>query len=102
MVYDQVGTRGGVAHMEWKGQFDGRDRRIHGPDAVVTYAYTVVDERTLDLTIKVDTRPTAAARVVLSPDGTVTATTDNYTGRGTVQTVTVYRKDRPGRPAPGS
>jgi hypothetical protein len=96
MVYDQVGTRGGVVHMEWKGQFDGRDRRLHGPDAVVTYAYTVVDERTLDLIIKVDTRPAAAARVVLGADGTVTATTDNYTARGTLETVTIYRRERPG------
>ncbi len=92
MVYDQVGTRGGVTHMEWKGSFDGSDHRIHGPDAVVTYAYKEIDPRTLDLVVKVDGRATANARVVLSSDGTVTATTQNGTARGTMTTITVYRK----------
>ncbi len=92
MVYDQVGVRGGVTHMEWKGRFDGTDHRIHGPDAVVTYAYRIVDERTLDLLVKVDGRPTAGSRVVLLPDGTVRATTRNGTARGTVTTDTIYRK----------
>lgn len=92
MIYDQVGVRGGVTHMEWKGRFDGVDQRIHGPDAVVTYAYRVVDERTLDLLVKVDGRPTAGSRVVLQPDGTVKATTQNGTARGAVTTVTVYKK----------
>ena len=92
MIYDQVGTRGGVTHMEWKGRFDGTDYRIHGPDAVVSYAYTIVDERTVDLVVKVDGRPTATARVVLSADGTVTATTQNGSARGNVTTLTVYEK----------
>jgi hypothetical protein len=92
MIYDQVGTRGGVTHMEWKGRFDGTDHRLQGPDALVTYAYTQVDERTLSLVIKVDGLQTATARVVLSPDGTVTATAENRTARGTATTVTVYEK----------
>lgn len=92
MIYDQVGTRGGVTHMEWTGRFDGSDHRLQGPDAVVTYAYMVVDPRTLDLVVKVDGRPSATARVVLGTDGTVTATTTNNTARGPQMTTTVYRK----------
>jgi hypothetical protein len=92
MVYDQVGTRGGVTHMEWKGRFDGLDYRLQGPDAVVTYAYTQIDAATLDLVVKVDGRPTATARVVLTPDNVVTATARNTTARGTVTTTTVYRR----------
>lgn len=92
MIYDQVGTRGGVTHMEWKGPFDGSDRRLHGPDAIVTYAYTEIDDRTLDLLVKVDGRSNATSRVVLSPDGTVTATTRTNSARGPVETKTVYRK----------
>lgn len=92
MIYDQVGTRGGVTHMEWKGVFDGSDRRLQGPDAVVTYAYSRVDDRTLNLLVKVDGRPTTTARVVLGDDGTVTATATNSTSRGPVETRTVYRK----------
>jgi len=92
MIYDQVGKRGGVTHMEWTGRFDGTDYRIQGPDALVTYAYTRVDDRTLTLIVKVDGRPTATARVVLSPEGTVTATSQSQTARGTATTVTVYKK----------
>jgi hypothetical protein len=92
MIYDQVGKRGGVTHMEWKGAFDGTDHRLQGPDAIVTYAYTRIDDRTLNLVVKVDGRPTATARVVLSPEGTVTATTENRSAGGPVTTVTVYAK----------
>ena len=92
MVYDLVGARGGVTHMEWTGRLDGRDYRMQGPDAVVHYAYTVVDAKTLGLIVKVDGRITAAARVVLGPDGVVTATSDARTSRGVATTVTVYEK----------
>lgn len=95
MVYHQVGVRGGVTHMEWTGRFDGADHRMHGPDALVTYAYAFVDEHTLDLVVKVDGRPAATSRVVLAPDGqTVTATTENSTARGVVTTTTTYAKTR--------
>ncbi len=92
MIYDQIGVRGGVTHMEWKGPFDGTDHRLQGPDAVVTYAYQRIDERTLALLVKIDGQATATARVTLSPDGTVTATAENQTARGPVTTVTVYEK----------
>ena len=69
MTYDLVGTRGGVTHMEWTGKFDGADYRLQGADAVVTYAYTQVDERTLDLMVKADGRPATRGRVTLSTDG---------------------------------
>jgi hypothetical protein len=92
MVYDQIGVRGGVTHMEWKGHFDGNDYRLHGPDALVTYAYSIVDERNLLLVVKVDGRRAATSRVELAADGTVSATTDTTTARGPLTTVTVYAK----------
>lgn len=70
MVYDLVGTRGGVTHMEWTGRFDGVDYPLQGADAVVTYAYTMADPRTLDLVVKVDGNVTVRGRVTLSADGT--------------------------------
>ena len=69
MIYDLVGTRGGVTHMEWTGKFDARDYPLQGADAVITYAYTQVDDRTLDLIVKIDGRPMTRGRVALSPDG---------------------------------
>jgi hypothetical protein len=92
MRYDLVGTRGGVTHMEWTGRFDGADYRLQGPDAVVTYAYTLLDRTTLNLIVKVDGRVTATAHVVLAPNGTITATTQAGSARGPVTTVSVYTR----------
>ena len=69
MVYDLVGTRGGVTHMEWTGKFDGTDYPLQGADAVVTYAYTALDPRTLELVVKVDGNVTVRGRLTLSADG---------------------------------
>jgi hypothetical protein len=92
MTYHQVGIRGGVTHMEWKGPFDGSDKRMHGPDAVVTYAYRILGPRELQLVVKIDGRTAARSTVVLGEDGTVRATTENGTARGPVSTVTVYTR----------
>ena len=93
MVYDLVGWRGGVTHMEWTGRFDGRPYALQGPDTPVTYAYTQVDANTLELEIRVDGVPNVRGRVVLSPDGrTLTATTTGRTAAGGVTTTTVYKK----------
>jgi hypothetical protein len=69
MIYDLVGTRGGITHMEWTGQFDARDYPLQGADAVVTYAYTQVDARTLDLLVTVDGNVAMRGRLMLSADG---------------------------------
>ena len=69
MVYDLVGTRGGVTHMEWTGQFDAHDYPLQGADAAVTYAYTQVDARTLHLLVKVDGNVTMRGRLTLAVDG---------------------------------
>lgn len=94
MVYDLVGVRGGVTHMEWAGNFDGKPYRLQGPDTIVDYAYTRVDERTLDLTVLVDNTPAVRGRVTLSPDGrTITATTNSRNARGElISTSSVYDK----------
>lgn len=94
MIYDMVGTRGGVTHMEWLGRFDGADYAMQGPDAVVTYAYTTLDERTLALTVKVDGNVTATSRLVLSADGR-TLTTENVSGHpryGKIATTSIYER----------
>lgn len=93
MIYDLVGVRGGVTHMEWTGRFDGRPYALQGPDAPVTYAYTQVDAFTLDLEVRVDGVPNVRGRVVLAPDGrTLTATTTGRTAAGEVTTTTVYKR----------
>src|SRR5687767_11599336 len=34
VVYDMVGIRGGVNHVEWTGRFDGKDYLVQGVDEV--------------------------------------------------------------------
>ena len=92
MIYDLVGTRGGVTHMEWTGRFDGADYRLQGPDAVVTYAYVPVDDQNLNVVVKVDGRVTATSRLTISSGGTLTATTEAQTAAGTSRTVSTYER----------
>lgn len=94
MVYDLIPVRGGLTHMEWTGRFDGRDYAVQGVDQVITYAYTPLDDRTMQVTLKVDGRVAAEAKVVLSPDGT-TLTTDTRVldaRAGNLVTTTVYER----------
>ena len=92
VVYDMVGDRGGVTHMEWTGKFDGKDYPVQGVDYVLTNAYTPVNDRSYRIVIKVDGSVAATAIVVISPDGktlTTTTTEKNRLGEA-VNTVSVY------------
>jgi len=100
VVYEMVRPRGGVTHLEWTGQFDGRDYPVQGVEEYVTYAYQEIDGRTYDVITKVDGRPAATSRAVLSANGrTITTTTAGRDSRGLdVTTVTVYEKQSSGDP----
>src|SRR5262245_37131250 len=94
VIYDLVGTRGGVTHMEWMGKFDGKDYPVQGVDYVLTHAYTRLNDRSYQITIKIDGVVTAIAKVEVSPDGkTLTTLTDGKNSRGNdVSTIAVYEK----------
>src|SRR6266540_2915074 len=36
VLYDMVGTRGGITHVEWNGRFDDKDYPVQGIDYVMT------------------------------------------------------------------
>jgi hypothetical protein len=94
VVYDMVGTRGGVTHMEWTGRFDSRDYPVQGVDYVLTNAYRRIDDRSYAIVVKVDGTVAATAVVVVSPDGrTLTVSTAERAPQGqTVNTTAVYEK----------
>src|SRR5262245_10889716 len=94
VTYDLVGMRGGVTHMEWMGKFDGKDYSVQGVDYVLTHAYTLLNDRSYEITIKIDGIVTAIAKVEVSPDGrTLTTLTNGKDGRGNnVRTIAVYEK----------
>jgi hypothetical protein len=96
VVYDMVQTRGGIAHMEWEGRFDGQDYPVQGLDYPMTNAYRPVDQRSYQIVVKVDGRTAATATAVVSSDGatlTVTTTEPGPSKQGVTSTV-VYRRAR--------
>lgn len=94
VTYDMVHPRGGVTHLEWTGQLDGRDYRVQGLDEVLTYAYRPVGDGSYEVTVKFDGRVTALSTVTVSANGkTMTTTTRGRGARGQeVVTRTVYEK----------
>ena len=94
MVSDLVGTRGGVTHYEWTGKFDGEDYALQGIEEDLTYSYAPLDDRSVEVVIKVAGRPVARARTTISPDGkTMTTVSSGFNARGQeVRTTTVYEQ----------
>jgi hypothetical protein len=94
MVYDLVGVRGGITHLEWTGTLDGQDYPLQGVEEFITFAYTRVDEYTYTVVSKVDLATVATSTMTLSPDGrTITTTTTGKSPRGAdVITIEVYEK----------
>lgn len=96
VIYDIVGTRGGVTHWEWMGKLDAKDYTLQGVEVVVTNAYTQIDERTYTTVIKEDGRVTTTSKITISADNkvmTVTSATPNAQGQQVVNTV-VYNRVR--------
>ena len=94
VTYDLVRTRGGITHMEWVGRFDGKDYPVQGVDNYLSNAYRLIDDRSYQIVIKVDTTVVATATAVVSGDGkTLTVTTEERDSRGQPRkTTAVYRK----------
>jgi hypothetical protein len=94
VVYDMIGTRGGVTHWEWTGRLDGKDYALEGVEEVVTNAYTRIDDHTFTIVTKLDGQATTSTRIVISPDGkvmTVTSPATNPRGQRVVNTA-IYEK----------
>jgi hypothetical protein len=94
VVYDMVGTRGGVSHREWTGRFDGQDYPMQGVDYVMTNAYRLVTDRSYEIAVKMESTPVATATASVSPDGaTLTVVTRERDARGQpVESTAVYRR----------
>ena len=92
VTYDMVGTRGGVTHMEWTGAFDGTDHPVQGVDNAVTNAYTLIDDHSYRIEVKLDGAVAATAIVTITPDGkTLTSVTRERDAHGKeISTTAVY------------
>jgi hypothetical protein len=92
VTYDLVGLRGGVTHLEWTGQFDGNDYTVQGVDYVLTNSYTRIDDRTYEVTQKMDGRVVATSRITMSPDGKRLTTVTPSRDRSRGATTAVYER----------
>jgi hypothetical protein len=94
VVYDMVGTRGGLTHLEWIGKLDGQDYPIQGIDDVLTNAYTRVDDRTYDIVVKADGARVASARISIAADGkTLSTVTTSRNAQGkSIRSTVVYER----------
>jgi hypothetical protein len=83
VVYDMVGIRGGVTHVEWTGRFDNKDYPLQGIDYVMTNAYSPIDDRSYNIVIKREGRISGNVQVMVSADGrTLTAITSGKNAQG--------------------
>ena len=80
MVYDLVGVRGGVTHLEWTGALDGRPYVVQGLDVVMTYSYRQRSDRTYEVTVRLDGATVGTASVTRSEGGTRLTTVTTVTG----------------------
>lgn len=92
--YDMVETRGGRTHVEWTGAFDGVDYAVQGVDYVLTNAYRLIDDRSYEITVKIDGALAATTRVEVSADGqTLTTVTSERDGAGNaISSTAVYNR----------
>ena len=87
VIYDMVGTRGGVTHWEWTGKLDGRDYPLEGVEEAITDAYSRIDAHTYRVVLKVDGKTATTSTITVSADGktmTVASSSSNsavYTRR---------------------
>jgi hypothetical protein len=95
VTVDGVGADGKPAHNTWTGKFDGKDYSVTGDPTSDTRAYTKVNDRTLEMTVKKDGKVTGTGRVAVSADGksrTVTLNGTNAKGKKFKSTA-VYDKE---------
>jgi len=80
---DGNGPDGKPIHVEWSGKFDGKDYPVTGDPNGDTRAYSKMNDRTLQVTVKKNGKVTATAQTVVSADGkTRTSTVNGTTVKG--------------------
>lgn len=94
VTVDGVDKDGKPTHNEWTGMFDEKDYPVTGDPTSDMRSYKVVNDHTLEITIKKDGKATGTGKIVVSKDGksrTVTTHVTNAEGKK-VENVGVYDK----------
>ena len=94
VTVDGVDRDGKPTHNEWTGKFDGKDYPVTGDPTSDMRSYKVVNDRTMDLTIKKGGKVTVTGKIVVAADGksrTVTTSGTDPEGKK-FKSVAVYDK----------
>jgi hypothetical protein len=66
---DGVDSKNQPAHSEWVGKFDGKDYPVTGGESGTTRAYKVINERTMDISNKINGKETLHGKIEVAKDG---------------------------------
>jgi hypothetical protein len=94
VTVDGVDGQGKPTHSEWTGKFDGEDYPVTGDPRADTRSVKKIDDRTLELTVKKNSKVIMTGRIVLSADGksrVVTASRIDAAGKK-VESTSLYDK----------
>jgi hypothetical protein len=94
VIVDGVDKDGKPTHNEWTGKFDGKDYPVTGDANSDMRSYKVVDDHTMELTLKKGGKVIGTGKIEVSKDGksrTVTTNVTNAEGKK-IENVGVYDK----------
>jgi hypothetical protein len=76
---DGVDAQGKPSHIEWAGNFDGKDYPLTGDPSGDMRSYKKINDRTMDGITKKDGKVTGVSHIVISADGKTRTVTSNLT-----------------------
>jgi hypothetical protein len=94
VTVDGTDKDGKPTHNEWTGKFDGKDYPVTGDPITDARSYKQIDDHTLGLTGKKDSKVVTTGRIVVSADGktrTVSTSGTDSTGK-MMKSTAVYDK----------
>jgi hypothetical protein len=94
IIVNGTDRNGNAVHNEWTGKFDGMEYPVTGDPDSDARIYKLVNDRTLDLTVKKGGTVTGRIKIVVSADGkTRTVTTSGRDAQGKkFKNIAVYDK----------
>ncbi len=95
ITVDGVDKDGKPIHNEWTGKFDEKDYPVTGEADADARSYKMVDDHTLEMTVKKEGKVTVTGRIVVAADGktrTITTSRTDASGKKSTNTA-VYDKE---------
>jgi hypothetical protein len=91
---DAVNSSGQATHDEWSGRFDGKDNPVKGSQVRDTAALKKIDDYTIEIVSKKDSKVVSTTRTVFARDGKTRTQTGPGTNAKGIKTnnIVIYEK----------